>query len=517
MARASDGKAIGSVRQPIALLVLVFIIGLAIGLFFQWGRQQMAGSVTAEEEYAALVATLYEREHLLTNAQERLARAGFQNAAARVSEIASDFPDKHPRRQRAATSLQVLAQALAEAGSWPPSPSPEPQPSDAASLDWITIALIAAVGATLVVGAVLVIRSPRPDRGRGRSPARFSFGAGPNKPGPAKRPAHWRPVNEVTLDERVSEVVSAPRPLTTDAAAEPKPPGAEPAVEPPPLVVEAVSEPRPLTTGAASPACPLVFESVSEPRPLTPIESVSEPRPIAWSPAPEPRLPMEESVSEPYPLAPQKKPWPASSSGHSVSAAASASSPSASALGLGAERRQPTPPAQTTTSALARRIRAGSASSLAAAGKGGGAPVFHCRYHRGDDPYDATHAIYDPSTKVAIGACGISSALVFGETDECYAFTVWLQDYASGDEIASLGLISKWAEGARAQQLRSWAARERLQSLVPAADGLTFMLETSNLRATITLDDVDYYEDDSLPKYASFGHLRISFRVAPKG
>ena len=516
MARASDGRAIGSVRQPIALLVLIFIIGLAIGLMFQWGRQQMAGSVTAEEEYVAMVATLYEREHLLTNAQERLARAGFQDAPARVSEIASDFPEKHPKRQRAATSLQVLAQALAEAGSWQPSPSPEPQPSDAASLDWITLALIAAVGATLVVGAVLVIRSPRSDRGRGRSPARFSFGAGPNKPGPAKRPAHWRPVNEVTLDERVSEVVSAPRPLTLDAAAEPKPPVAEPAVEPRPLVVEAVSEPRPLTPTAASPACPLVVESVSEPRPLT-TESVSEPRPIASSPAPEPRFALDESVSEPYPLSPQKKPWPASGSGHSASATASASSPSASAHWLGAERKPLAAPPQTTTSALARRIRAGGASSPAAAGKDSGTPVFRCRYHRGDDPYDATHAIYDPSTKVAIGACGISSALAFGETDECYAFTVWLQDYASGDEIASLGLISKWAEGARAQQLRSWAARERLQSLVPAADGLTLVLETSNLRATITLDDVDYYEDDSLPKYASFGHLRISFRVAPKG
>lgn len=513
MARATDRRGLGSARQPVALLVLIFVIGLAIGLLYQWGQKQMAGSVTAEEEYVALVATLYEREHLITNAQERLATAGFQEATTRVAEIARDFPEKYPRRQRAATSLQALAIALNESGPWQPAPaSPGTEQPNELSLDWVTLALIAAVGVTLVAAVVIVVGPRRSDRGRGRSPARFSFGAGPTQPGRVRRPAHWKPVNEVTLDEKVSEVVSVPRPLTFDAISEAQPLDPESPTEASSLVVESVSEPRPLNPVETSPACPLVFESVSEPRPLI-VESVSEPRPLASQPAPYANI--VESVSEPRPLTIQDETSRPSVSSR-LAEEASALSASARATRPGAERTMVTSPTQTTTSMLARRIRTGSASSPSAMEKGGGAAVFHCRYHRGDDPYDATHAIYDPSTRVAIGACGVSSALAFGETDECYAFTVWLQDYASGDEIASLGLISKWAETARAQQLRSWASRERLQSLVAAADGLTCALETSNLRATITIDNLDYYEDDSLPRYASFGHLRIGLRIVPK-
>ena len=146
----------------------------------------------------------------------------------------------------------------------------------------------------------------------------------------------------------------------------------------------------------------------------------------------------------------------------------------------------------------------------------GSVAVFHCHYHRGDDPYDSTHSVNDPISRVPVGACGVSSALSFGETGECCAFTVWLQDYMADDEIASLGLISRWAESAKARQVRSWANRERLQRLLVPSEGQDAVLETTNLRASIGVDRVGYWADPTVPPDASFAHLRVTFRISVK-
>jgi len=140
--------------------------------------------------------------------------------------------------------------------------------------------------------------------------------------------------------------------------------------------------------------------------------------------------------------------------------------------------------------------------------------VFDCQFRPDDEPYDDIHRIIDPLTRVAIGACGVSSAgRLTGKIAGCYSFILWLQDYTSDDQVACVGLVSRWAESTRGPELREWAQRERLQRVVVVSSGDRIVLETAGLRANANVISFDYLDGPSIPRYGCFRSLHIRFHV----
>ncbi len=153
--------------------------------------------------------------------------------------------------------------------------------------------------------------------------------------------------------------------------------------------------------------------------------------------------------------------------------------------------------------------RAAAASSRSRVG-------FQSTYELGDDPYDEIHPIVDRETGVLLGACGLSASkwLEPAGSGKFYAFTAWLHDYVSDQELRSVGIVSRWALDQGRNLTEEWLQSGAIDDIVEAKNGGITRLETGSLAGNVTINESHY--NNGTPAQSHFSRLSIRFEIFVK-
>ncbi|HVC33698.1 MAG TPA: hypothetical protein VNL16_09335 [Chloroflexota bacterium] len=139
---------------------------------------------------------------------------------------------------------------------------------------------------------------------------------------------------------------------------------------------------------------------------------------------------------------------------------------------------------------------------------------FESSYRLGDEPYDEIHPITDPTTGSLVAACGLGSALKLESTaaPRYYAFTAWVQDYVSGEQLHAVGFVTRSAldsEGARVDQ---WVREGQVDEVIPVRHGVTTDLKTDTITTRVSVVDVAHGDSGASDNYIS--RLTVRFDVS---
>jgi hypothetical protein len=138
-------------------------------------------------------------------------------------------------------------------------------------------------------------------------------------------------------------------------------------------------------------------------------------------------------------------------------------------------------------------------------------PSFESTYTLGDDPFDSIHPIHDAAGEL-IGACGLSATEPGDRPGRYFGFTAWLQDYAAGNELSALGLVTRSGQIARSAGVNEWLRRGTIDDILPVEPGSEDRLETSRLSVRVSIVDSEYAPPSTgTPGY--FGRLSVRFEV----
>ena len=134
----------------------------------------------------------------------------------------------------------------------------------------------------------------------------------------------------------------------------------------------------------------------------------------------------------------------------------------------------------------------------------------------GDDPYDEIHPIVDRETGVLLGACGLSASkwLEPAGSGKFYAFTAWLHDYVSDQELRSVGIVSRWALDQGRNLTEEWLQSGAVDDIVEAKNGGITRLETGSLAGNVTINESHY--NNGTPAQSHFSRLSIRFEIFVK-
>ncbi len=139
---------------------------------------------------------------------------------------------------------------------------------------------------------------------------------------------------------------------------------------------------------------------------------------------------------------------------------------------------------------------------------------FQSTYHLGDEPYDEIHPITDPATGTLVAACGLSSALKLATstTPRYYAFTAWVQDYLSDEQLHAVGLVTRGALETERAHVDAWAREGQLeQVLAVRAGSTTTRLTTESLTTDVSVEEADFGKSGTTESY--FSTLTVRFDV----
>jgi hypothetical protein len=119
---------------------------------------------------------------------------------------------------------------------------------------------------------------------------------------------------------------------------------------------------------------------------------------------------------------------------------------------------------------------------------------FQSSYRLGDEPYDEIHPITDPATGTLVAACGLSSALKLESTTapRYYAFTAWVQDYLSGEQLQAVGLVPRWALDAEGMRIDEWVREGQVEEVLPVHRGTATELKTDTLTTEVSIVDAEF-------------------------
>lgn len=142
---------------------------------------------------------------------------------------------------------------------------------------------------------------------------------------------------------------------------------------------------------------------------------------------------------------------------------------------------------------------------------------FQSSYRRGDDPFDEIHPITDPSTGALVAACGLSAALRHegAVLSHYYAFTAWVQDYVSGEELRAVGLVTPAALHTESTRIEEWVRDGAIDDVLAAEPGASAELRTDTVAATVTVVAVDHGRDAD--ETTAFAGLTVHFDVCCGG
>jgi len=136
--------------------------------------------------------------------------------------------------------------------------------------------------------------------------------------------------------------------------------------------------------------------------------------------------------------------------------------------------------------------------------------VFEPKYRHGGLDYDRSFRI-DSEQNAFLGECGVSICDVLGAegSQQVNALEVWLYD--KDDHVHQSGTVSKMYTSRYSEQHETIADELSARGeWVVAAPGLTTILETTNMRATIIVQTMGYIDDPNLPEaYFEFLNLEI--------
>jgi hypothetical protein len=119
---------------------------------------------------------------------------------------------------------------------------------------------------------------------------------------------------------------------------------------------------------------------------------------------------------------------------------------------------------------------------------------FEASYRAGDDLNDDLHPIIEGRNGILIGAFGLSPARrVPG--GPVYGFTIWLHDYAGGDELLAYGLVTKGGLANHQRAIDEWQRRGEISDLFVLERGLLARLRTRNVAVQVTLADIEFAPD----------------------
>ncbi|HUE75221.1 MAG TPA: hypothetical protein VMP10_00220 [Chloroflexota bacterium] len=119
---------------------------------------------------------------------------------------------------------------------------------------------------------------------------------------------------------------------------------------------------------------------------------------------------------------------------------------------------------------------------------------FEASYRSGDDMNDDLHPIIEGRNGILIGAFGLSPARrVPG--GPVYGFTIWLHDYAGGDELLAIGLVTKGGLANHQRAIEEWQRRGEISDLFVLERGLHTRLRTRNVSVQVTLGDIEFAPD----------------------
>jgi hypothetical protein len=137
--------------------------------------------------------------------------------------------------------------------------------------------------------------------------------------------------------------------------------------------------------------------------------------------------------------------------------------------------------------------------------------VHESYYALGEDPYDSIHPIHDARGEL-LGACGLSATEPSDRPGRYFGFTAWLQDYAAGNELSAVGLVTRAGQSARSAAVNEWLRRGTIDAVLPVERGADHRLSTPNVTLRITVVDVDYAPPSpGSPGY--FGRLTVRFEL----
>ncbi len=138
---------------------------------------------------------------------------------------------------------------------------------------------------------------------------------------------------------------------------------------------------------------------------------------------------------------------------------------------------------------------------------------FQSTYHLGDEPYDEIHPITDPSTGTLVAACGLSSALKLASSTppRYYAFTAWVQDYLSDEQLRAVGLVSRGALEGESAHVDAWAQEGQLEQVLSVQAGSMTRLKTETLTTDIRVEEADFGKSGVAATY--FSRLTVRFEV----
>ncbi|MBI2940130.1 MAG: hypothetical protein HYY04_06780 [Chloroflexi bacterium] len=139
--------------------------------------------------------------------------------------------------------------------------------------------------------------------------------------------------------------------------------------------------------------------------------------------------------------------------------------------------------------------------------------VFRSHYEYGEDQYEELHPIRDRATDRLLGACGLGATLrCAGGEAEFYAFTAWIQDYAS-QEFRSVGLTARWALAEEREAIDAWQESGVIDETCAIDRNASVRLDTRNFQVTVTVVDHELGADASRPPLV---RLATRFEVARK-
>lgn len=99
-------------RRPYGAVLLALAAGLGVGGLAGWFWLWLSPPAVPLADYAVLVSAAYDRERLPLNAVERLTAAGVRDVGGTLTALAKDYRRNRAERQRDATRLEELAEAL---------------------------------------------------------------------------------------------------------------------------------------------------------------------------------------------------------------------------------------------------------------------------------------------------------------------------------------------------------------------------------------------------------------------
>jgi hypothetical protein len=214
------------IPRALVLLIALFAFGAAVGWVATRPFAGSSGTGATTNDYVAVVAQLYARDHNLTLARDRLSPIG--SPAALVAQAAD--PNAKLRDPNDLSAIQALAQALDNnnnSNSGNASPAPASPTHGGSSLVGPILAFVLA----LILGAIVLLRTaglsvPRfaiparrarsLDRDEDGPNARRATGPGRAELAPARRPTRDAPPLDIAVEDGLDEAAFAPSASSPD-------------------------------------------------------------------------------------------------------------------------------------------------------------------------------------------------------------------------------------------------------------------------------------------------------------